>query len=361
MRPHLLCAAALLGLLAACQSTSPPQDPAPEVDAEDPRDLSADASDAADAQDLTPDPQDLAQDSQVDMGDGAPRLCQSHYQPPTEAGSLGERLLVESSGLTTSLRDPEVLWLHNDSGDQARLYAVGTDGRALARLNLPGVQARDLEDIDVAPCPHQPGPCLWVADTGDNDQEREEVTLYAVPEPALSLEDAPLELSAQDIAALPLRYPGGPVDVEALMLSPQGDQAWLLEKVDGARARLFLYQGPFSVGATRQVQEVATFDAPGAPIRRGKSITGADMHPSGERFLLRVYTGTYEYRLGPGQTPADIASVTPIVAGAGPLSEPQGEAVCYGVRGDEFWTVSEDTEGEPGQPLHHYRCADEAP
>jgi hypothetical protein len=327
------------------------------VDAEPAQDASEEP-DQADADQADTDQPDA---DQPDMDQGGVGLCQSHYAAPQEAGALREVLLVESSGLTPSLRDPQVLWLHNDSGDQARLYAVGTDGRALARLNLPGVQAEDMEDIDAAPCPHQPGPCLWVADTGDNDRERQEVKLYAVPEPVLDLESTPLELSAGDVATFSLRYPGGPVDVEALMVSPQGDQAWLFEKVDGAQARLFLYQGPFSDAETREVQEVATFDAPGAPIRRGKSITGADMHPSGSRFLVRVYTGTYEYRLEEGQSPAQIASVVPIIAGAGPLSEPQGEAVCYGAGGDDFWTVSEDTEGEPGQPLHRYRCADENP
>ena len=37
--------------------------------------------------------------------------------------SLAERTLVEVSGIAPSRRSPGLLWMHNDSGDQAVLYA----------------------------------------------------------------------------------------------------------------------------------------------------------------------------------------------------------------------------------------------
>jgi hypothetical protein len=352
----LLLSLALLGCHGA-----PAARVAPDLDAPDA--LTQDSAPPADlplAEDL-PAAELPAEDLDAPDMAPSPGLCQSHYAPPEDAGALGEPALIETSGLTASLRARDVLWAHNDSGDEARLYAVSTDGRALARLTLPGVRAVDFEDIDAAPCPHLDGPCLWVADTGDNDRERAQVTLYAVPEPALNPNLAPQELEAAPIAALPLRFPDGPVNVEALMVSPAGDRAWLFEKVNGDRARLFAHPGPFVHNQLQLVEHVASFDAPGAPINRGKSITSADLHPSGRRFLLRVYTGTYEYRLASDQRVEDLAQIIPLIAGAGPLTEPQGEAVCYNDDGDGFWTVSEDKDGDPGQPLHRYRCANAAP
>ena len=51
---------------------------------------------------------------------------------------LRDPRIVEASGLAVSRRHPGVLWTHNDSGDPARLFAVGADGRTRAVLTLAG-------------------------------------------------------------------------------------------------------------------------------------------------------------------------------------------------------------------------------
>ena len=89
----------------------------------------------------------------------------------------------------------------------------------------------------------------------------------------------------------------------------------------------------------------------------GRMITGASLHPNGDRLLLRVYTGIYEYRLGPGQTMGDLGAIAPRQVTLGPLSERQGEAVAYDTAGTGVWSVSEDWRKRPGQPLHHHDCA----
>ncbi len=293
-------------------------------------------------------------------GEGEPEspACQGSYAPPSNEGALADPELVEASGIVASRLDPAVLWLHNDSGDEARIFAAGVRGEALGRVRLAGVEARDFEDIAAAPCPvGPPKPCLWIADVGDNLLERTGGVIYVVAEPSVPPNGLG-EVEIEPLMRLPISFPGGPVDSEALVVTPDGTGVFLIEKVDAEQARVFAHPGPLQDRVPAVLEEVATFPSPGIPIRGGFMITGADMHPSASRLVLRLYTGTFEYRFGAGEGMASLASLAPVLVAAGPITEKQGESVCYDALGDGIWTVSEDVGGLPGQPLHHYRCVD---
>lgn len=286
-----------------------------------------------------------------------PRCTRTYTAFPSPAADLQDPELVESSGIAASSQSPEVLWIHNDSGDVARVFATGTDGAALGRLNLPAAEALDLEDIAIAACPDAATvPCLWLADTGDNARERDDVALYIVPEPSVP-ETGIGERQAASFSRVPLSYEGGPVDVEAVVVEADGGRVWLIEKVDEPAARVFAAEGPFRHGAAVEAALVTTLSSPGVgTVNNGLMITGADLHPSGRQLVLRVYTGVHEYRLDEGQSVESIGEVAPLLVTLGPFTEPQGEAVGYDSSGLGLWTVSEDVESMPGQPLHHYDC-----
>ena len=89
--------------------------------------------------------------------------------------------LPEGSGLAASRRIPGRLWSHNDSGD-AVLVALDDTGRSIGRLKVDGAGIEDWESVAVGPCPS--GSCIYVADIGDNDAERDRITVYRLPEPA---------------------------------------------------------------------------------------------------------------------------------------------------------------------------------
>ncbi|MCA9537805.1 MAG: hypothetical protein KC620_02890 [Myxococcales bacterium] len=362
----LCCLLPTLWLVACAEDEAAPIDGAlpdgPVIDvgpdAAPPVDAAADGSPDA-ALDMAPDAEidaaaDAAPDAEVDAEPGwrfPPReTCGGRYASPVELSELGDPGVVEASGLTASPSRPDVLWLHNDSGDGPMLYAVGTNGTPRARLVLP-VQAVDWEDLAAAACPDRSGPCLWVADVGDNLLTRDVVYVYAVPEP-----QADGFGMADRIWRFPLRYPDGPVDSEALAVAPDGSTFWLFEKVDGPEARIFQSPAPLIDGRRATAVEVGRFNSPGVAVQFGRMVTGAALHPKGNRLLIRVYTGTFEYRFGPDQGVADIGAIEPTLVAFGPISEPQGEAVAYSATGRDVLTVSEDPDREPGQPVHAYLC-----
>lgn len=281
--------------------------------------------------------------------------CPGSYEGPDEL-AVREPALREASGVAASAREPGVLWLHNDSGDSARLFAIGTDGAALGTLTLPGLTAPDLEDVATAACPDGSGPCVWVADTGNNGLDRTDLAVYAVPEPAVSAQ-APLgQATASRLWRLPISYGGLAIDSEALAVAADGKSFVLFEKVDADSARVFTATGPFVDGAPVTMALAGTVTSPGIAVTYGRMITGADLHPDGGRLALRVYTGVYEYRgLTPGW-PGALDAAERVTVALGPLSERQGEAVGYDAVGRGLWTISEDPDGAATQPLHHWLC-----
>ena len=221
--------------------------------------------------------------------------------------------MVEDRVVASRTR-PDLFWLHNDSGGAPVLYAVGGDGRQRGRLTVPR-EAIDWEDLGTADCPGGEGTCLWIADVGDNQLSREQAVVYAVREPSV---DGDRE--AEQVWSFPIRYPGGSVNSEALAVSPRGDRFWLFEKVEGDEARVFEHPGPLRDGQVVTLEPILSLRAPGVAIVGGRLLTGAALHPSGERVLLRTYTGSFEYRLSAPFGLARMIDTAPVSVAFGPIS-----------------------------------------
>ena len=291
-----------------------------------------------------------------DVGPDLGSICATGYGPVTEVGHLAHGALIEQSGLVASRTHPQTLWTHNDSGDGAWIYALGTDGADLGRFMLSGIDAYDFEDIAAARCPQGDGQCLWIADIGDNARRRDEVVIYVVEEPVPTPGEGEISVGWQ----FHFQYEGGPRDAEALLVAPAGDRLWIIDKVEGTPTGVFVadtLQDKMLAELRRQTE----FDAPGVPIAMGQLVTGADLHPSGRRMVLRVYTGIYEFELPAPEDFDTIAAIEPTRVTLGPLAEKQGEAVAYSASGRDIYSVSESITGEPGEALHIYSCQEDTP
>lgn len=297
--------------------------------------------------------------------------CEGYEATPSSV-ILSEHELPEASGLTISGINPRVLWSHNDSGSAARVVAISDEGRVLGAIRLPEM-AEDLEDLDEAPCPHRSGRCLWVGDIGDNGRERERLRLWITPEiPVATAFDTVRITDAQipqHTLMIPFTLEGGPADLEALIVDHLGQEVWFIEKreeglvrvwaldltTDDFTARLSAWlNGDSSELGEVTVPVITTFDAPGVSVTYGRMVTAADLSPDGQRLLVRVYTGIYEYRFAEPYAFSTLSEVVPLRIAFGPLNEPQGEALSYGWRGEGVWSISESPES--AQPLNYFAC-----
>lgn len=227
--------------------------------------------------------------------------------------------LAEVSGVAPT---PVRTWVHNDSGDSARLFGIGADG-SVQEVLVGGAEAVDWEDLTVV---GGDDAHLWIADTGDNARARSSVQLYRVPVPAPGDTDA-------SSARVDVTYPDGPHDVEAVAADPDGG-LYLLTKFESP-ALLFRVDPPEGDGAV-VAQLVGEAALGGTAIPTSMAIA-----PDRRAVAVRTYDSAWLYPLAEGQDVAaalaDADARCPAPAGA----ELQGEAIGFLADGSAYVTIGE--------------------
>ena len=251
-------------------------------------------------------------------------------------------VLREASGLAVSRQHPGIIWSHNDSGGEARFFAIDSAGVVVATFDVAGIEAQDWESMDIGPCPTDPVvTCLFLADTGDNVRRRDILTIHVVPEPDPRLREG----SVEPVGRLRYLYPTESRDAEAVAVSPLGA---LVIVTKGRAGNMML----FSIVADR-VREAIVDDEPlrlGPGTRLsidpdwdvGRVVTGASFRPDGAQLAVRTLSEIYFY----GWPDLDDAA-PPCFLGK---REPQGEAVGWEDRGS-LLLMSETTGAGPGMLL----------
>ena len=84
----------------------------------------------------------------------------------------------ECSGLERSRRYPGVFWVHNDSGDEARIFAIDSHANFICEVQVEGARNVDWEDI----ASDESGQ-LYIGDCGNNRNRRQDLLVYVIDEP----------------------------------------------------------------------------------------------------------------------------------------------------------------------------------
>jgi hypothetical protein len=274
-----------------------------------------------------------------------------------EVGAVPDELR-ESSGVVVSRTQPGVLWSHNDSGDGPNLYAIDISGKLLAKFTVANAMARDWEDISSGPCPAvaaqspRPSPCLYVADTGDNNEVRREVTIYIIPEPKVGGSEASPTATARSFN---YRYAEGPTDAEALAVRPNGDITIVSKGRKGA-IDFFIISAETVTRALASGETVtARYNGnTGIPpdARTGRLATAAAVSPDGMTLAVRTYYDVYFFGLVTERGESRWRDLgRPCALGD---AEPQGEAIDF-LDADTLLLTSERARGRPGA-IHRVQC-----
>jgi hypothetical protein len=230
--------------------------------------------------------------------------------------------ITESSGLAASGRHRGVLWTINDSGDGARVYGVGADGRTRAVVRLAGLEPRDWEAI--APANDGGTPVLWVADIGDNRAVRTRgILVHRLVEPQ-RLRDTTVRATSYR-----LRYPDGPHDAEALLVEPRTGRLLIVTK-DLFGGAVYAAPDPLVAGRPNVLERVAAAPA---------VVTDGAALPDG-RLVLRTYSTAYVYA-ALGADPVQVA-LPDQPQGESLAATADGRAVVVGSEGlgSAVWRVS---------------------
>lgn len=137
---------------------------------------------------------------------------------------LTDPRLTEISGMAPSQLHSGVMWVHNDSGDKARLYAVQLSNCAVVgELALRDVSARDFEGL-AAGVDAQGRPVLWVGDIGDNRDSWSDVSIYRIREPKK------LGKTSAQVQRYRFTYEDRPHNAETILADPDSQQLWIVTK-----------------------------------------------------------------------------------------------------------------------------------
>jgi hypothetical protein len=282
-----------------------------------------------------------ASDEDTDTSDG-PAPCPA-FGTAEQVAVVQERDIDEASGLAMSVLHADVLWTHNDSGDSARVFAVGTTGELRGAFLMEGVQAIDFEDI--ARHVQDDGTSwLYVGDIGDNNTNRSGVVVYGFAEPATlsGTAQAPTPLAVE---AYPLLYPDGAHDAETLLVEPSGDLVIVTKSRSGASG-VYRVEAPHTPGVARTLTKVADLQLGTETIPGDLMVTGGDLTPDGRTLVLRTYLNVWLWPIGRDEPLEQALRRAPCRPPSPP--EPQGEAIAFDLDPPTYWTLSEGR----NQPLY---------
>lgn len=264
------------------------------------------------------------------------------YGQPVQIATLENQAINESSGIAASRRNKDIYWTHNDSGDDAFIYAIDRQGKHRGIWRVKGASAQDWEDIAVWKDSKSGKSYIYVGDIGNNSKKREFLTVYRIPEPVIKPENAASTkqnpAQTETAEAIKLKYPEGNFDAESLMIHPQTGDLYIVTKVLGAAAKIFKLKAPFiqkQEAILTLVGEIQVADA-----TKG-FFTGGDISPDGRRLVLCDYYGAFEFILPDKKGIAfdEIwkQTIQPINLG----KRPQGESICYSADGKSLLATSE--------------------
>ncbi|GAB3920141.1 hypothetical protein [Mucilaginibacter myungsuensis] len=265
-------------------------------------------------------------------------------------GYIKGDIMDETSGIAASTLNNGVFYIHNDSGDTSRFFAISTDGTLKATYNFnpephsgSPYGVRDMEDIAVGPGPEKDKNYVYLGDIGDNAASHKYITIYRIEEPKLDVEEPTKRLTAEQLY---LKYPDKPKDAETMMVDPVGQLIYIVSKRNNS---VIVYTTPlnYKTGDTVTLDKRTTLHFGGIPPF--KWITGGSISKDGSQILLRNYNRVFYWKRTGDMPIWETMTQKPLKLYY--KKEKQGEAIGFTNDGKGYYTASEGLD----QPIYYYK------
>lgn len=264
------------------------------------------------------------------------------------AGKLQSALNQETSGIAASTDHPGIYYIHNDSGDMSRFFAITTDGKLKAVFNYATNQGgnlgvRDCEDIAVGPGPELKKSYVYIGDIGDNGSNSPYTAIYRIAEPQIP--DDVNQTQNLTSATLHLKYPDEPKDAETLMVDPLEKLLYIVTK---RHSSVGVYTTPLNFKPGDTVTLVKRCELHFRGLQPFKWIVSGDISKDGSQVILKSYSRVYYWKRQGNEPIWQTLQRKPLQ----PAYEQErlGEAVGFAANGRSYYTVSEGA----NQPIFHY-------
>jgi hypothetical protein len=256
------------------------------------------------------------------------------FSKAAKLAELHNEKLAEVSGLAPSLKNPNYLWAHNDSGNEPEVYLIDDSLSIKLTCRLKGIENRDWEDIAVGPGPDATSRYVYVGDIGDNLARYNFKIVYRFEEPDLESVDTSF-MEIENFDTIVFSLPDERKDVETLMVDPKTSDIFVISKREKP-VTVYRIQNPDKSNDTAQAVKVASFDR--------ELIVGGDISPDGNEILLKNIDNVYYWKLNAGEKIEDVFSRDPKILPY--KKEAQGEAIAFKYDGSGYYTLGEQVMGE---------------
>ena len=264
----------------------------------------------------------------------------SSFGSAKTTGTIADGEITESSGIAASKCQPNVYWTHNDSGDDAFIFAFDKTGAKLGTWKVTNAENVDWEDIALHK--DSAGKCfIYIGEIGDNESKRDERVIYRVAEPKAGLENASATkqqpLTSEPAETIRFTYPDRKHNAETLLVHPDSGDIYVVTKTVSGPATVFRIKPVFGKETSITAEKVSNLSVPSIP---NGFLTGGDISPDGKRVVICDYSGAYEFTLPmDSKNFDDIWSQTPVIIDVG--KRKTGEAVTYSPDGNSIILTSE--------------------
>lgn len=249
-----------------------------------------------------------------------------------DRGELQSHEIDEASGIAASRRNVGIYWIHNDSGDRNRLFAVGPDGRHRGVFIVRDCPVWDWEDIAVGPGPEDGQSYIYIGDIGDNLTRRKSIRVCRVPEPAVDRTVTSPPDTTINAVVLRLAYPDQPHNAETLMVDPLTRDLYVVTK-EQHQAQIYVARYPYGEHAQAAITLAAVAQLPLGGVAAG------DIAPDGRRIVMKNLGTVWLWERRDGASVAAAFNTEPHRLRY--VREPQGEAIAWSADGRGYVTVSE--------------------
>jgi len=280
---------------------------------------------------------------------------ENYFEAGVILGQPDSEELREASGLAGSIANPDLLWVHNDGGDKARLFLIDKQVHIKTTIWLDKVDHRDWEDMAVGPGPIDGKNYVYVGDIGDNSAKHKFKFIYRFEEPTINWKKT-RDTTLTKIDTIKFQLPDAPRDAESLMVDPLTRDIYIISKRE---EKVNLYKLPYPQSTTdeitaelalpqltfNQYQEKVVSQKDGKILTNGyasdyfNQVVGCNISKDGSEVLIKSYSSVYYWKRNENESITEMLKRTPIRLPYVP--EPQGEAITFDVKGKGYFTLNE--------------------
>lgn len=261
-------------------------------------------------------------------------------------GRLSSPVLNEVSGMAVSRLNKNVFYVHNDSGDSSRFFAINSSGELLnthffaGKFNNLGVL--DCEDIAVGTGPVKGQSYVYLADIGDNFSWRPSIQVYRFAEPKASKQ----KTDTVKTSVLDLTYPNGARDAETIMIDPLQKLLYIVSKRDDS---VGVYSSPLNFANSDKVKLKLCGKLFFEGIKKKKWIVAGDISPDGSEVLLKSLEHVYYWKRKGSETIYQTMQRSPLIQ-KNFIPHGQQEAITFSPDAKGYYVMSEGV----GTPIYYY-------